>query len=88
MWTGTVGDCWTRMFCRSGWQAHITNILHDPSKQLGDVPLAVRAWMWYVHDGAPANFSRALRDDRRIGRGGPTAWPPRSTPNSNLCKDT
>jgi hypothetical protein len=35
--------------------------------------------------GVPAHFSRAVRDvlnntyyDRRIGRGGPTAWPPRS----------
>jgi hypothetical protein len=38
-----------------------------------------------MHDGAPAHFSRAVRDvlnntyhDRWIGRGGPTAWPPRS----------
>jgi hypothetical protein len=41
--------------------------------------------MWYMHDGAPAPFSRAKRDvlsntyhDRWIGRGGPIAWPPRS----------
>jgi hypothetical protein len=41
--------------------------------------------MWYMHDGAPAHFSRDVRDvlnntydDRRIGREGPTAWPPRS----------
>jgi hypothetical protein len=39
-----------------------------------------------MHDGAPAYFSRAVRDvlsntyhDRWIGRGGPTAWPPRLT---------
>jgi hypothetical protein len=38
-----------------------------------------------MHDGAPAHFSRAVRDvlsntyrGRWIGRGGPTAWPPRS----------
>jgi hypothetical protein len=37
-----------------------------------------------MHDGAPAHFSRAVRDvlsntyhGRWIGRGGPTAWPPR-----------
>jgi hypothetical protein len=42
-----------------------------------------RARMWYMHDGAPAHFSRAVRDVLsntyqywRIGRGGPTAWPP------------
>jgi hypothetical protein len=41
--------------------------------------------MWYMHGGAPAYFSRAVRDvlsntyhDRWIGRGGPTAWPPHS----------
>jgi hypothetical protein len=45
--------------------------------------------MWYMRDGAPAHFSRAVRDalnnvyhDRWIGRGGPTAWLPRS-PNLN-----
>jgi hypothetical protein len=38
-----------------------------------------------MHDGAPASFSRAVRDvlsniyhGRWIGRGGPTAWPLRS----------
>jgi hypothetical protein len=38
-----------------------------------------------MHDGAPAYFSRAVRDvlsnvyhDRGIGRGGPAPWPPRS----------
>jgi hypothetical protein len=38
-----------------------------------------------MHDGVPAHFSRAVRDvlnntyhDRWIGRGEPTAWPPRS----------
>jgi hypothetical protein len=42
--------------------------------------------MLYMHDGAPAHFSRAMRDvlnntdhDGWIGRGGPTAWPPRSS---------
>jgi hypothetical protein len=38
-----------------------------------------------MHDGAPAHFSRAARDVLNntyhygwTGRGGPTAWPPRS----------
>jgi hypothetical protein len=38
-----------------------------------------------LHDGAPPHCSRAVRDvlsntrhERGIGRGGPTAWPPRS----------
>jgi hypothetical protein len=40
--------------------------------------------MWYMRDGAPAHFSRAVRDDLSNSyhdgwtcRGGPTAWPPR-----------
>jgi hypothetical protein len=46
--------------------------------------------MWCMQDGAPAHSSRALRDvlsktrhDRGTGTGGPTAWPPRSTPCLN-----
>jgi hypothetical protein len=65
-------------------------LLHDLPKVLGDVPLAVRARMWYMHDDAPAYFSRAVRDvlnntyhDRWLGRGGSTAWPP-LLPDSNL----
>jgi hypothetical protein len=56
-------------------------LLHDLPKLLEGVPLAGRAQMWYMHDGAPAHFSRPRRDvlsntyhDRWIGRGGPTAW--------------
>jgi hypothetical protein len=63
---------------------------HDLPKLLEEVPLAVRAWIWYMHVGAPAHFSRALRDvlsntyhDQWTVRGGPTAWPPHSTPNLN-----
>jgi hypothetical protein len=37
-------------------------LLHDLPKLLEDVPLAVTARMWYIHDGAPAHFSRAVRD--------------------------
>jgi hypothetical protein len=64
--------------------------LHDLPKLLEDVPLSVRARVWYMHDGAPAHFNRAVRDvlsntnrNRWIGRGGPTAWPPPSKPDLN-----
>jgi hypothetical protein len=64
-------------------------LLHDLSKLLEDVPLAVRTRMWCMHDGAPAHFSRAVRDvlnntchDRWIGRVRPSAWPP-SSPDLN-----
>jgi hypothetical protein len=59
--------------------------LQDLLKLLEDVPLAVRAQIWYMHDGALAHFSRAVRGvlnntyhDRWIDRGGPTAWSPPS----------
>lgn len=52
---------------------------------LQDVPLATRATMWFMHDGAPAHYSRNVRaylnsayPHRWIGRGGPIAWPARS----------
>jgi hypothetical protein len=60
-------------------------LLHDLPKLPEDVSLTVRTRVWYLHDGVPAHFRRAVRDilsnvyhDRWIGRGGPTAWPPRS----------
>jgi hypothetical protein len=56
-----------------------------------DVMLFVRNQMWYQHDGAPAHFSRAVRDyldqtypGRWIGKGGPVAWPPRSPDLTSL----
>jgi hypothetical protein len=56
------------------------SLLYDLPKLLADVPLTVIARMCHMHDGAPAHFSRAMRDvlnntshDRRTGRGGPTA---------------
>jgi hypothetical protein len=60
-------------------------LLHDLPQLLQYVLLAVRSRMCYMHDGAPAQFSRTVLDvlnntchDRRIGRERTTAWPPRS----------
>jgi hypothetical protein len=43
-----------------------------------------------MQGGAPTHFSRAFQHvlsktchDRWVGRGGPTAWPPRTTPELN-----
>jgi hypothetical protein len=36
--------------------------LHDLAKGLVEVPLAVRPRMWYMHDGPPEHFRRAVRD--------------------------
>lgn len=52
---------------------------------LENVPLRVRAEIIFQHDGAPAHFSRQVREflnahypGRWIGRGGPIIWPARS----------
>ncbi|KAJ4427033.1 hypothetical protein ANN_26832 [Periplaneta americana] len=52
---------------------------------LEETPLINRQHIHFLHDGAPAHFSRTARryldrrfHDRWIGRGGPIAWPPRS----------
>lgn len=56
------------------------------SDVLDDLPLADRRLVWYQHDGAPPHFARVSRNwldaefgPRWIGRGGPVAWPPRSS---------
>ncbi|XP_066157166.1 uncharacterized protein [Euwallacea fornicatus] len=52
---------------------------------LDDVPLNLRQVMFFMQDGAPAHFSRPVRDflstrfaNRCIGRGFEIPWPPRS----------
>ena len=50
---------------------------------LEDIPLAVQQEMYFMHDGAPANFSRIVLAhlnchylEHWVGRSGPIAWPP------------
>lgn len=57
-----------------------------------DVPLDIRANMWYLHDGAPCHNARVVRNwldahfpGQWIGRNGPVAWPARS-PDLNPCE--
>lgn len=52
---------------------------------LEDIPLHNLHEVFYQHDGAPAHFTRSVRQhldeefgERWIGRGGPVQWPPRS----------
>ncbi|KAJ4443132.1 hypothetical protein ANN_04782 [Periplaneta americana] len=61
-----------------------TNFLENTIPHvLEDTPLINRQNFHFLHDGAPAHFSRTARryldrrfPDRWIGRGGPIAWPP------------
>jgi hypothetical protein len=83
VWAGIVGDYLVgpRVLPHRLTGNHYRHfLLHDLPKLLEHVPLAVRARMWYMHNGAPAHFSRDARDvlnntydDRWLGRGGPTA---------------
>lgn len=57
---------------------------------LEDVPLRARENMIFQHDGAPAHYSRRVREflnrrfrDKWMGRGGPIIWPARS-PDLNV----
>lgn len=58
---------------------------------LDDVPLATLRSMWYMHDGAPPHYARAVAmhlnqefGNRWIERNGPVIWPARS-PDLNPC---
>jgi len=57
---------------------------------LENVPLRARETLIFQHDGAPAHFSRRVREilnerfrDRWMGQGGPIIWPARS-PDLNV----
>jgi hypothetical protein len=88
-WPGIVCDCLVGpqvLPHRITGNQYLDFLLHDLQTLVESVPLAVRARMWYLHDSAPAHFSRVVRDvlntiyyDRSTGRGGPIAWPQRST---------
>ncbi|KAJ4428923.1 hypothetical protein ANN_25919 [Periplaneta americana] len=88
MWAGIIGDRLVGphvLVNRLTGQAY-TNFLENTIPHvLEDTPLINRQHIHFLHDGAPAHFSRTARryldrrfPDRCMGRGGPIAWPPRS----------
>ena len=55
------------------------------TEMLKNVPLQIRQWLWFQHDGVPAHSALDVREylnnvfpNPWIGRGGPVQWPPRS----------
>lgn len=88
VWIGMVGDCLIgpfRLPNRLNGQSYLNFLRDNLNELLEDVPLDVIMNMYFMHDGAPAHFSRIVRnylterfENRWIGRGGPVAWPPRS----------
>jgi hypothetical protein len=64
VYTRTVGDCSVRPHVsphRFTGNHYPGSLLNDLPKLLENVPLAFREGMWYIHDGAPAPFSRRAR---------------------------
>jgi hypothetical protein len=59
VWAGIVGDYFVGPLTGNHYRDFL---VHDLPKLLEVVPLAPRARMWCMHGGAPAHFSRAVRD--------------------------
>jgi hypothetical protein len=81
MWAGIVGECLVDPHVlphRLAGNHYRDFLLHDLPELQESVPLPVRARMWYMRDGAPWCARCSHYHDRWRGRGGPTAWPPRS----------
>lgn len=88
VWLAIFGDCLIGpVFLpnRLTGQVYLDFLRNELPVLLEDVPLFNRLNLWFMHDGAPAHFSIVVRNflnqeynERWIGRGGPTAWPPRS----------
>jgi hypothetical protein len=71
-----------------GYLNFLNNVLFQ---LLEELPLEIRANMWYLYDGASCHNAHIVRDclqdnfpARWIGRNGPVAWPARS-PDLNPC---
>jgi hypothetical protein len=94
VWAGIVGDNLIGPYLfpdRLDGRAYLNFLTGILPGLLGHIPGDLLSRMWFQHDGAPAHFSREVRDhlndtfgDRWIGRGGPVAWPPRSPDLTSL----
>jgi hypothetical protein len=91
VWAGIVGDVLVdpHVLPQRLTGNSYRHFLENDLPTLLDLPLAIRAQMWFMHDGAPPHFSITVREfldnmypDRSIGRGGHSAWPP-SSPDLN-----
>nr|CAI5842924.1 unnamed protein product [Callosobruchus analis] len=88
VWAGIVGDCLIGPYMLPNklngtmYTRFLEEVLDG---LLEDVPLNIRANLWFQHDGASVHFSRSARNcltrrfgEKWIGRGGPHLWPVRS----------
>jgi hypothetical protein len=87
-WAGIIGDLLTGPYelpVRLSWAFYLHFLTDELPQLLEDVPLATEQSMRFIHDGAPAHFTRYTKQfldshcpDRFTGRNGPILWPPRS----------
>jgi hypothetical protein len=94
VWAGIIGTHLIGPFllpARLTGENYLNFLNVDLPGLLEEIPLEIRRAMWFMHDGAPAHFTLNVRHflnvsygPQWIGRGGPTAWPPRS-PDLNRC---
>lgn len=88
VWVGIIGQYLIGPFIlprRLNGESYLDFLQNNLPLLLEDLPLEIRRNLWFMHDGAPPHFARAVREhlnllfqNRWIGRGGPIAWPPRS----------
>lgn len=88
VWGGVIGNCLLGpfIFNENLKSKMYRNFLEfDLPGLLENVPLQVRRRMWYMQDGAPPHYGRAVTDylnktfpNRWLGRNGFVRWPPRS----------
>lgn len=88
VWAGIVGDHLIGPYIlpdRLTGEVYLRFLQGALNDLLEDVPLLLRRRMWFMQDGAPAHFTREVREhlsqrfpNRWIGRGGPVPWPARS----------
>lgn len=88
IWCGIIGDHLIGPFelpPTLNGDSYLNFLQNELGGLLEDVPLNVRQNMYFMQDGAPAHFSRQVRNylteqfpERWIGRGGPLIWPARS----------
>jgi hypothetical protein len=94
VWAGIIGTHLIGPFvlpARLTGENYLNFLNVDLPSLLEEIVLEIRRAMWFTHDGTSAHFTLNVRHflnvsygPQWIGRGGPTAWPPRS-PDLNSC---
>jgi len=88
VWCGVLGNKFIRRFVfdkNLTGNRYETFLRNQLPGLLEDILLMIRSQMYFQHDGAPPHYTRHVREylnesfpNRRLGHGGPVAWPPRS----------